>query len=185
MRPTGGETKISETPPIVSIVGASGSGKTTLLEKLIPQLGSRGVDVGTIKHDPHNFEVDRPGKDSWRHKNSGAKATILSSPYQIALVMDVDYDYPAEDLAPLLAGVDLILTEGYKQGKNPKVEVFRSSICDEPLCKGDPTLLALISDDAVDIGVPRFSPNQPSKLADFLVTALGIASAPMAGPPSG
>jgi len=172
--------KKGATPPIISIVGASGSGKTTLLEKLIPELGGRGFRVGTIKHDVHNFQMDRPGKDSWRHRQAGARATILSSPYQIGMVMDVDYDHPVVELAQLFTDVDLILTEGYKRGENPKVEVFRPEICDEPLCKGDKMLVALISDEPLEMGVPRFSPSQPKELADFLVAALGI-SPPVAG----
>ena len=82
-----------KTPPIVSIVGNSGSGKTTFLEKLIPEMIRRGFKVGTIKHDVHGFEMDKPGKDSWRHKRAGAHTTMISSPYQIGMVMDVDEDH--------------------------------------------------------------------------------------------
>jgi molybdopterin-guanine dinucleotide biosynthesis protein B len=162
-------------PPILSIVGASGSGKTTLLEKLIPELRSRGFRIGTIKHDVHNFQMDRTGKDSWRHKQAGATVTILSSPHQIGMVMDVDHDHPVEELTRFFTNVDLILTEGYKRGKTPKVEVFRAAVCDAPLCRGDKSLLALISEESLEIGVPRFSPHHPGELADFLTDALHIS----------
>jgi molybdopterin-guanine dinucleotide biosynthesis protein B len=156
--------------PIVSIVGASGVGKTTLLEKLIPALTRRGFRTGTIKHDVHGFEIDRPGKDSWRHKHAGAAATIISSPFQIGMVMDVDHDHGLDELALLLSDVDVILTEGYKREGKAKMEVFRPEVLGEPLCKEDDRLVALISDAPVDLGVPRFSMNDIDGLADFLIT---------------
>ncbi|MBW2556910.1 MAG: molybdopterin-guanine dinucleotide biosynthesis protein B, partial [Deltaproteobacteria bacterium] len=80
------------TPPVVSVVGNSGAGKTTFLEKMIPEMVGRGLKVGTIKHDVHGrFEMDKPGKDSWRHKHAGASTTVISSPYRIGIVMDVKY----------------------------------------------------------------------------------------------
>ena len=161
-----GKTEI----PIVSIVGASGVGKTTLLEKLIPALTRRGFRTGTIKHDVHGFEIDRPGKDSWRHKHAGAAATIISSPFQIGMVMDVDHDYRLDELALLLSDVDVILTEGYKREGKAKMEVFRPEVLGEPLCKEDDHLVALISDAPVELGVPRFSMNDIEGLADFLIT---------------
>jgi len=155
--------------PIVSIVGKSNSGKTTLLEKLISELKHRGFRVGTIKHDVHGFEMDRPGKDSWRHKKAGASTTIISSPYQIGMVKDVDHDHTPDELVQLLADVDIILMEGYKRGNNPKLEVFRSEVHKSPFCKGDPNLLALISNDPIDLGVPKFSPDGIEALADYLI----------------
>ena len=98
-------------PPIVSIVGYSGSGKTKLIEKLISAFKQRGVRVGTIKHDVHGFEMDRPGKDSWRHKQAGASTTIITSPRQIGMVMDADHDHHPLELMPLMAGMDIVLVE--------------------------------------------------------------------------
>jgi len=158
-----------KSPPVVSVVGYSGSGKTTLLEKLIAELKRRGFSVGTIKHDVHGFEMDRPGKDSWRHKQAGAATTIISSPFQIGMVMDVDHDHKPEELMPLLANMDIILTEGYKKEKMPKLEVFRSEIHSTPLCQGDEYLLALVSDDPIEMGVPRFPAGDIEKIADCLV----------------
>src|SRR3990170_4407238 len=84
--------------PIVSIVGTSDSGKTTLLEKLIPELIKKGYRVATIKHDVHGFDVDREGKDSWRHKKAGARTTIISSPEKIAVISDTDKDMTLEEI---------------------------------------------------------------------------------------
>jgi molybdopterin-guanine dinucleotide biosynthesis protein B len=157
------------TAPIVSVVGRSNSGKTTLLEKLIAELKQRGFCVGTIKHDIHGFEMDRPGKDSWRHKQAGASTTIISSPNKIGMVMDVDHDHKPEELIPLLSNIDIILTEGYKNRDHPKLEVFRSDVHKDPICKGDKNLLALICDEKIDLGVPRFSTDDIEKITEFIV----------------
>lgn len=162
------------TPPIVSIVGNSGSGKTTFIEKLIPEITRRDLLVGTIKHDVHGFEMDKPGKDSWRHKQAGASTTVISSPYQIGMVMDVDYDHKLDELLPLFPVVDIILTEGYKRGHYAKVEIFRPEISKEPLCKDDKNLLAPISDSIIDLDVPRFSPEDINKVAEFLISHFNL-----------
>ncbi|MFO7556302.1 MAG: molybdopterin-guanine dinucleotide biosynthesis protein B [Desulfobacterales bacterium] len=156
-------------PPVVSVIGNSGSGKTTFLEKLIPELTGRGLKVGSIKHDVHGFELDKPGKDSWRHKHAGASTTVISSPYQIGMVKDVDYDHKPDELFSFFNGMDIILTEGYKRCNMPKLEIFRAEITTEPLCKNDEKLLALISDSDIDIGVPVFSPREIKKVAEFLI----------------
>jgi len=160
--------------PIVSIVGFSGSGKTTLLEKLIRELTTRGYRVGTVKHDVHGFEMDKPGKDSWRHKQAGAVATIISSPRQIGMVMDVDHDLQPDELKRFFPNVDIVFTEGYKEGDKPKVEIFRAGLRDEPLCKDDNHLIALVTDRTVELGVPRFSLDDIKGLGDFLVSRFDI-----------
>jgi len=164
-------------PPIISIVGSSGSGKTTLLEKLIPELTRRFIRVGTIKHHLHDFDMDKPGKDSWRHKQAGAAVSIISTPSRIGMSMDVDHDLKPQELAPLLDGVDIILTEGYKRENNAKLEVFRPEIHEKPLLKGDAHLIALISDAPVDIGVPRFLTDDIEGLADFLIKRFHLVKA--------
>ena len=161
-------------PPVISIVGSSGVGKTTLLEKLIPELAGRGFKVGTVKHDVHGFEMDKPGKDSWRHKHAGASTTVISSPNRIGIVMDVEYDHSLDELVPFFSGMDIILTEGYKQDHKPKLEIFRPEITKEPLCKNDKNLLALISDSTIDLGVPVFSTHDIMEVADFLIAHFNL-----------
>lgn len=155
-------------PPIVCIAGLSGSGKTTLIERLIPELIERGLKVGTVKHNPHEFEMDKPGKDSRRHKKAGASATIISSPDKIGMVMDVDHDLKPEELVPFLSDMDIILAEGYKRSNNDKIEVIRSGAEGNLLLKDDENLLAVVTDSELDLDVLRFSTADIKGLADFL-----------------
>jgi molybdopterin-guanine dinucleotide biosynthesis protein B len=143
--------------PIISIVGKSDSGKTTLIEKLIPELTRRGHRVATVKHDTHGFEVDREGKDSWRHKQAGAHTVVISSPNKVALIRDVERDLALEEIREkLIQDVDLILSEGYKKDNQPKIEIFRKEKHQELLCTREDNLIAIVSDRTFDIGVPCF-----------------------------
>jgi len=164
-------------PPVISIVGTSGVGKTSLLEKLIPELTRRGLKVGTVKHHMHRFEMDKPGKDTWRHMKAGAAATMISSPNRIGLIMNVDHDHSPDELRAFLCNVDIILTEGYKRGQNPKIEIFRLEVNEMPLCKGDAHLLALVSDTTVDLDVPQFSMRDIEGLADLVIDHFNLVSA--------
>ncbi len=158
-------------PPIVAIVGNSGSGKTTLIEKLVAELKNRGLSIGTIKHDVHGFEMDKPGKDSWRHKRAGAITTIITSPRQIGMVKDVTRDHTPEELAPFFPDADLILCEGFKRQPLPKMEIFRPEIHSSRLCADDKYLLAVISDAAeCEQNAPRcFGLNAVQEIAAFLI----------------
>ena len=161
-------------PPMVCIVGGSGSGKTTYLERLIPALRGRGLQVGTIKHHPGDFEMDVPGKDSWRHRQAGAVAAMVSAPMRIGLVMEVDHDHGPEELAPFIPGVDIILAEGFKRARMPKIEIFRPEVHSEPFSVGDDYLMAIVTDGDVDLGVPRFSMDDVGGLAAFLAERLEL-----------
>lgn len=173
-----GDTGTGEgAPPVISIVGFSGAGKTTLMVKLIAEFKSRGSNVGSIKHDVHGFEMDRPGKDSWRHKQAGAATTIISSPHQVGMVRDVDHDHHPLELLPLLCGMDIIFIEGFKRAGLPKIEVFRPENGKPPACRGDKHLLALISDAPLDWGVPRFPTADISGIADFIVQTFNLNQA--------
>lgn len=156
--------------PMVSFVGHSGCGKTTLIEKLIPVLTRSGVKVGIIKHDVHGFEMDKPGKDTWRHKKAGAVGTIISSSSRIGLVLDTDRDHLPHELASLLVSADLIIVEGYKSGPQAKIEVFRPDATGDkaPLCLNDLQLIAIISDTPLDIDQPVFGPHDIAPVAAFL-----------------
>ncbi len=158
-------------PAVVSIVSKKNSGKTTLLEKLIPALQSRGYRVGTIKHDAHGFDIDREGKDSWRHKQAGAQTVVISSARKIALVQDVAEELRLDRIVDrFFADMDIVLTEGYKKEGKPQIEVFRSAAHAAPLHSKDQphTLVAVASDIPIDLGVPRFHVDDVAALADFI-----------------
>ncbi len=159
-------------PPILSIVSKKNSGKTTLLEKLIPVLISRGYRVGTVKHDTHGFNIDHEGKDSWRHKHAGAQTVAISSPWKISLIKDVAEEIELDDLvAKFFDDMDIVITEGYKRAGKPQIEVFRSAVHQSPLhTKGTKnTLIAVMSDMPVDLGVSNFDINDVEGLADFII----------------
>jgi len=155
--------------PIVSIVGKSDIGKTTLIEKLLPELTGRGYRVATVKHDVHGFEVDREGKDSWRHKKAGAHTVVISSPQKIALIRDVEKDLTLEEVREkFIKDVELILSEGYKKDVQPKIEVFRKGKYQDLLCTLEDNLIAIASDQTFEIGVPCFSLDDVRGVADFI-----------------
>jgi molybdopterin-guanine dinucleotide biosynthesis protein B len=154
--------------PIVSVVGKSNVGKTTLLEKLIPELKRRGYRVATVKHDAHSFEMDVPGKDTWRHRQAGADVVVISSRDKLAMIRRVSGEMPLAEIAASITGVDIILTEGYKRGSAPKVEVSRREMSTELLCTAD-ELVAIATDHLVDMDVPQFGLDDAAGLADVLV----------------
>ena len=155
--------------PIISIVGKSDSGKTTLIEKLIPELTRRGYRIATVKRDVHGFEVDREGKDSWRHKQAGAHTVVISSSKKVALIRDVENDLTLEEIREkLIQDVDLILSEGYKKDVQPKIEIFRKEKHKELLCTKEDKLIAVVSNQKFDVGVPSFFLDDIRGVADFI-----------------
>jgi len=155
-------------PTIIAIAGKSGSGKTTLLEKIIPILKNRGHRIGTVKHAHKEVEIDKKGKDSWRHRQAGAHATLVVSPDTIALVKDRETD-SLEALAAHLSDMDLIIVEGFKRERIPKIEIFRTdSKHKEPLCLDDPDLVAFVTDSRYTPAVPIFGLDDIEALADFI-----------------
>jgi molybdopterin-guanine dinucleotide biosynthesis protein B len=155
--------------PIVSIVGKSDSGKTTLIEKLVPELTRRGYRIATVKHDVHGFEVDREGKDSWRHKKAGAHTVVISSPEKAALIRDVERDLNLGEIRDkLIRDVDLILSEGYKRDVQPKIEIFRKEKHQKLLCAKEDNLIAIVSDQTFNVGVPCFDLEDMKGLSNFI-----------------
>lgn len=154
--------------PIISIVGKSKSGKTTLLEKLIPELKSRGYRIGVIKHDVHNHQIDIPGKDSYRIKESGAETIIISSSKKISMIRDLKEEIDLRFIEfKYLEDMDLILTEGYKRRKFPKIEVLRSKVSKEPSCSPN-EVFAFISDFPIKSKRPVFDIDDIKAFADFI-----------------
>ena len=155
--------------PIISIVGKSDSGKTTLIEKLVPELTRRGYRVATVKHDIHGFEVDREGKDSWRHKQAGAHTVVISSPNKVALIRDVAKDLTLDEIRERwIQDVDLILSEGYKKDVQPKIEIFRKEKHKELLCTKEDNLIAIVSDKKFRVGVSCFFLDDIRGVAEFI-----------------
>ena len=154
-------------PPIVSIVGKSKSGKTTLIEKLIPELKRRGYRIGTIKHTHHGFTLDAKGKDSTRHRVAGADAVIVSAPGTMAMIKNQS-DECIEDLMTFLQDMDLVITEGFKRGNQPKFEVCRVANKKSPIHPTASRLIAFVSDTDIDMGVPKFGLEDIGPLADLI-----------------
>ena len=163
------EAKNKTSPPLVSIVGKSGSGKTTFLEKLIRIFKKQGYRIGTIKHHLHDFEMDRRGKDSWRHKQAGSEISMISSPHKVGMVMDADHDPSFDELIPFFSEMDLVISEGHKKENSPKIEIFREGVYEEPLCKSDSTLIGLVTDTELDLDVPNFSLEDVDGVSTFLI----------------
>ncbi len=169
-------------PPIVPFVGKSGSGKTTFLERLIPALAARGLRVAVVKHDVHGFELDQPGKDTYRLRRAGAARVAISAPRQFALLGEVEEELELEELAARYLGdVDLVLAEGYKRSALPKIEVCRAARSRELLCAPG-ELLAVVSDLRFEVPCPQFGLEDVEGVADLLVDLAGKsqAAAPLA-----
>ena len=157
--------------PVVSLVGRSNCGKTTYLEKLIRELKSRGYRVGTIKHDVHGFEMDKPGKDTWRHSQAGADVVCISSPAKMAMIKKVNQEMLLDEVIACITDVDIIFTEGYKRESKRKIEVFRAAVCDSPLCS-KAELFAVASDTVLHDDIPHFPLDDAKEMADFLAQSL-------------
>lgn len=154
--------------PIVCFVGKSKSGKTTFLEKLIPELVSRGHRVGTVKHDTHGFEMDRPGKDTWRLRQAGASRVAISSVQRFAVLGQVERELtPRQVVERYLGDVDIALAEGFKRSDQPKIELCRSARSTELICPPE-ELVAVISDLRFDVPCPQFDLEDVHGVADLL-----------------
>lgn len=156
----------------VSFVAKSGTGKTTLLEKVITRLKERGYRVGVIKHDAHRFDIDHPGKDSYRLTAAGADTMLISSPEKLALIKKHAESPPIEELlSTYFSDMDIVLTEGFKKSSLPKIEVHRKERSATLLCRGeehDQTLVAIASDEQLTLDVPLLDLNNPDMVAEFI-----------------
>lgn len=167
--------------PAIAVVARSGTGKTTLVEAVIRELRSRGRRVGAIKHDAHDFEIDRPGKDSARFTAAGAEVTVIASDAKVAMVRQTAVPVELDELlTKWFPGLDLVIVEGYKTSDLPKLEVHRPELGKPLLSRGerrDDRLLAVASTGPVvvnpELDVPVLDANDPAAVADFLEEVLG------------
>lgn len=155
--------------PVVSIVAAcSGMGKTTFMEKIIGELVSRGIKVGSIKNDAHGFEIDKPGKDSWRHAQAGAKVTAIIGPDKYALIEKTTERKELAKIAEMFEGVDIILVEGNKRGHQPKIEVVRKEKGTKVISP-EKELIAVVTDvEDLKVSVPSFNLSDFQGVSDLL-----------------
>ncbi len=162
---------MNKMPPVFSFIGSSGSGKTTFIEKLIPVLMNKGLQVGVIKHDAHKFEIDKPGKDSYRFKKAGAETVVLSSSEKIAFIKSHNNnEFSVEDIIiRFFPDADLIITEGYKKSSIPKFEVYRKATGKSPVMFDSPYLLAIVSDDDISSDKPVFGLSDIETVANYIL----------------
>ncbi|MDF9406810.1 molybdopterin-guanine dinucleotide biosynthesis protein B [Pelotomaculum isophthalicicum JI] len=153
--------------PVIGLAGYSGSGKTTLLEKLIAELKRRGYRVGVIKHTHHPVEFDQPGKDTWRHSRAGADVVALAAPGGMSLVRKFEGEAGPETIIAMIGGVDVIIIEGYKNGKWPKIAVIRQGVDERPAISAE-EFIAVVSDVPQNAGVPYFGLNDVVGIADLI-----------------
>jgi len=152
------------------VAATSNSGKTTLIEKVVSILSSRGLRIAVIKHASGGFDIDKPGKDSWRFQQAGAKTVVLAGPGKLAIMKTYDREPTVEELEQSAGDADIVIHEGFKQTGRNKIEVFRNGISgDMPLCLKDSSYLALVSDAHFAVSVPQFDINDAEGVANFLM----------------
>ena len=162
---------------IFGFAGWSGSGKTTLIEKLIPLFVQRGLKVALIKHAHHSFDVDQPGKDSYRHRHAGCTEVLVSSSRRWALVHELrgapEPKFP--ELLERLSPADLVLVEGFKRERLPKLEVYRAATGEPLLHPQDEDIVAIASDAPVVTKLPQLDLNDAPAVAGFVLRHVGLA----------
>ncbi len=169
---------------IFGLAGWSGSGKTSLMVRLLPELVGRGLRVSTMKHAHHAFDVDKPGKDSFEHRQAGATEVLVTSANRWALMHELRGapETEMEALVARMTPVDLLLIEGFKHHAHDKLEVFRRDVGKPLLCVSDPRIVAVASDGAVpEARVPVIDLDDTRAIADFVVAHCGLARAPARG----
>ncbi|MEL6314830.1 MAG: molybdopterin-guanine dinucleotide biosynthesis protein B [Pseudomonadota bacterium] len=161
---------------LYGVVGWKNAGKTGLVERLVTEITSRGFTVSTIKHAHHTFDVDRPGKDSYRHRHAGATEVLLSSTNRFALMHELrgSEEPSLADLLARLSPVDLVLIEGYKRDVHPKVEAFRAETGNPLIALEDDTVKAVAADTPLDLDRPVFDLNDTVSIADFILAEVGL-----------
>jgi molybdopterin-guanine dinucleotide biosynthesis adapter protein len=164
-------------PPVIAIVGKSDTGKTVIMEKLIREFKARGYRVGAVKHAHQTIDLDAPGKDTWRFSQAGSDAVAVSSPAKITIFNNLDHEPVLEETVMLLGvNYDIILAEGFKTARTPKIEVCPSANPGDMVCS-ESDLRAVISDAKLPVKIPLFGRDEIGRIADFIENEI-IATMP-------
>lgn len=154
--------------PVFSVIGSkSNVGKTKVLCDIIRVLKEKGYRVATIKHDVHGFDIDHPGKDTWLHAEAGADIVAISSSKKMAIIEKLEEEYNLDEVIGKIKNVDIIITEGYKGGDKPKLEVFRKEVTDR-LISRDEDLFGIVTNKKLDRDIPQFDFDQIKELVDLI-----------------
>ncbi|HMJ50349.1 MAG TPA: molybdopterin-guanine dinucleotide biosynthesis protein B [Burkholderiales bacterium] len=161
---------------IFGFAGYSGSGKTTLIEQLIPQFAMRGLKVSLIKHAHHDFDIDRPGKDSYRHREAGCSEVLITSSQRWVLMHELrgEQEQSLQDQLQRLSPCDLVLVEGFKRESIPKLEIHRAALGQPLLQPDDPYIMAIASDVQLSAKVPVLDLNSSQRISEFILRYLGL-----------
>lgn len=161
---------------VIGFIGYSNTGKTTLIEKLIPIFRARGLAVSAIKNAHHGFDMDRPGKDSFRYRAAGAGQVLIATGLRWTLLTETPQRAASlEELMQLLAPCDLVIVEGFKsEGHIPRIEVRRTTNTEPPIFPHDPNVIAVAADHAVETPLPLLDLNDAAKIADFIAARLNL-----------
>lgn len=165
---------------VFGFAGWSGSGKTTLVEQVVRVLSARGLMVSLVKHAHHSFDVDHPGKDSWRHREAGCREVLISSGRRWSLMHELrgDDEPTLETLLAKLADCDLVLVEGFKRATIPKMEVRRHEVREPLLFPADDYIVAIATDAPIDTTLPQLDINDPAAVAEFVIQHCFAGSRP-------
>ncbi len=161
---------------IWGVTGWKNSGKTGLMERLVTEFVGRGLTVSTLKHAHHSFDVDQPGKDSHRHRSAGASEVLLASRRRWALMHELldEEEPPLELLLARMSPVDLVLIEGWKRDRHPKVEAHRQAAGQPLIAPGDPTIRCVAADGPMELDRPVLELDDTKGIADFIARELGL-----------
>jgi molybdopterin-guanine dinucleotide biosynthesis protein B len=162
--------RVDDAMKCIGFIGYSNSGKTTLIEKLIALFRARGLSVSAIKNAHHGFDMDRPGKDSFRYREAGAGQVLIATGLRWALLTETAAQ-PAtlDELLGQLAPCDLVIVEGFKsEGNIARIEVRRRANAEPPIFSHDPNVIAVAADHAVDTDLPVLDLNAPATIAQFI-----------------